>query len=280
MIRPLPILLLAVVALPAAATAQERASSRFDDAALAPRLDGAHFATTSPLPFTSMAAPSDAAPGPVRERVGSRSFAAARTADGERSFLAKTLHLVGGAIVGGWVGYVGSQVALSDWEKETNGSFTEQRSAWVAGGMLMGLLGSRLIGGTTAPRSGVDVLRPTRGGRNVITREDILASGAQSVFDLVTTLRREWLITRGTNSFGESPRGSGGGMGPGASIQVTPGQPKVIVYLDQVELGGIETTQDILTNDIMEIEFVEPREAVLRYGSGHTHGVIVLKTAL
>lgn len=250
MTRLLPMVLLAVLALPASTTAQQHAIDRFDAARLA---------RAPVLP-------------PIPTQID--------TDVTRRSFLHTALHLVGGALVGGWVGYVGSQVALSDWEKETNSSFNDERSAWVAGGMVVGILGIRLIGGTTAP--GRPVLEPhrPRGGRNVLKREEIITSGARSVFDLVSTERREWLVTRGTNSFRESPRGSGSGTGSGATLTVAPGKATLVVYMDDIRLGGVEEMRNIMINDIMEIRFIEPREAVVRYGSGHTHGVILLKTIL
>lgn len=265
--RPLPIALLAALVLPAA-TAAQQASDRFDAARFTPA------PVTAPLPLD--AAPRDARSAAVTS-VEATGVADAREA---RSFLGKALHLVGAAVVGGWVGYVGSQVALSDWEKETNSSFNDERSAWVAGGMVVGILGIRLIGGTTAP--GRPVLEPhrPRGGRNVLNREEIITSGARSVFDLVSTERREWLVTRGTNSFRESPRGSGSGTGSGATLTVAPGKATLVVYMDDIRLGGVEEMRNIMINDIMEIRFIEPREAVVRYGSGHTHGVILLKTIL
>ncbi len=259
MSRSLPLVVLALMALPAATAAQQAAA----------RFDAARFAPPSVVPTAEPTAEPTARDGSVTDARAS-----------ERSFLTRALHFVGGAVVGGWLGYVSSQVALSDWEKETNSSFNEERSAWVAGGMIVGMLGSRLIGTTSTPRRpAVDVQRP-RGERNVIEREQIASSGASSVYDLVTTLRREWLVTRGTNSMRESPRGAGGGIGPGASMQVAPGKATVVVYMDDIELGPVETMRDILINDIMEIEFIEPREATYRYGSGHTHGVILLKTSL
>ena len=197
-----------------------------------------------------------------------------------RSLLATVLHTVGGAVVGGWVGFVGSQVTLSDWEKETNGSFSSERRAWVAGGMVVGILGSRLIGGTSAPGRPVMEVRRPASSRNVLTREQIEGSGASNVYDLVLTERKEWVVPRGTNSFQESARGSGGGMGPAARLSSTPGQAAVVVYLDDVRLGEIERMREIMINDIMEIRFIEPQEAAYRYGSGHSHGVIHLSTSV
>lgn len=197
-----------------------------------------------------------------------------------RSFAATVLHTVGGALVGGWVGFVGSQVTLSDWDKETNGSFSSQRRAWVAGGMVVGILGSRLIGGASAPGRPVMEVRRPGSSRNLLTREQIESSGASNVYDLVLSQRKEWVVPRGTNSFQETARGSGSGMGADAKLVSTPGQAAVVVYLDDSRLGEIERMRELMINDIMEIRFIEPQEAAYRYGSGHSHGVIHLRTSL
>ena len=261
MSRTLPIAVLLTLAGASAAIAQE---------VQPPRFDAARYAPAPALPAPDLAAP-DAA---MVDR-GPDAVAEPRQ---ERSLLRTVLHTVGGAVVGGWVGFVGSQVALSDWDKETNGSFTSQRTAWVAGGVVAGVLGSRLFRGTSSPGAPpMEVIRP-RGDRNILTREQIESSGASSVYDLVLSLRKDWLVPRGTQSFRESARGSGSGMGPGAQIATTPGQARVVVYLDDIRIGEVERMREILINDIMEITFVEPHEAAYRYGAGHGHGVIALKT--
>lgn len=255
--RSLPVIIVALMALPAATSAQQ-ATARFD---------AARIGTAPAVPLAEPRTTAESAPD-TNGRAASRSF------------LAKALHLVGGAVVGGWLGYVSSQVALSDWEKDTNSSFNEQRSVWVAGGMVVGILGSRLVGGTTAPgRPALEVQRP-RGDRNMLTREEIVSSGATSVYELVSSLRREWLITRGTNTLGEGARGFGDGMGPGARMEVQPGQTTIIVYMDDIRLGAVDAMREVLINDIMEIRFLDPREATYRYGAGHTHGAILLTTSL
>ena len=153
-----------------------------------------------------------------------------------------------------------------------------ERAAWVAGGMALGILGSRLIGRTYAPGApSLEVQRP-RSSRNVLTRAQIESSGATNVYELVHTMRKDWLVPRGVNSFKESARGSGAGFGPAAQLSATPGKAAVVVYMDDMRLGEIERMRELLINDVMEIRFIEPQEAAYRYGSGHSHGVILLRT--
>lgn len=274
--RSLPIAVLAFLAIPAATTAQQRTAPDHLDfpRPAAPAALVGDAVAPPPLPGADLRGEAEATRPPAA-RAGAEEARAAG-----RSFLTTALHLVGGAVVGGWVGYVSSQVALSDWDKSSNGAFRDQRSAWVAGGVVVGILGSRLIGGTTAPdRPGIEIQRP-RGGRDVITREQITTSGARNVFELVSSMRKEWLVTRGTNSFRETATGAGGGTGLNAALQVEPGKATVVVYMDDVSLGDAESMRDILINDIMEIRFLDARQATYRYGSGHSHGVILLKTTL
>lgn len=260
--RPLTLAACLSLLMPAAGTAQEL-SARFRSSA-SPAAAG----------FAGTTAPLRAA-----ESVEPQSLEETRGPE-DRSFLATALHTLGGALVGGWVGYVGSQVALSDWEKSSNGAFADERSRWVAAGMVVGIIGSRLIGGTAPPGPGSgEVLRP-RPDRNVLGRTQIASAGARNVYELISTLRKEWLVPRGTNSFRETARGVGSGMGGGARLQSTPGQASVVVYMDGVRLGEIERMREILTDGIMEIRFIEPQEAAYRYGAGHTHGVILLNTSL
>ena len=268
--RHLPILLVASLAVPTLGAAQQAPERQFDAAryvaapALSDLVEAAPLARATVVPMSA------------REAAGPQSHAVERR---KRSFVGTVLHTLGGAVVGGWVGFVGSQVALSDWEKETNGSFSSERRAWVAGGMLVGILGSRLVGTTSNPGApGVEMRRP-RSERNVLTREQIESSGATSVYELVLSMRKEWLVPRGVNSFQESARGSGSGMGPGAQMNVQAGQPTVVVYMDANRIGEVDRMREIMINDIMEIEFIEPQAAVYRYGSGHAHGVILLKTS-
>ena len=195
--------------------------------------------------------------------------------------LGSVAHALGGALVGGWVGFVGAQVVQSDWDKSSNSGLTSQRSAWVAGGAAIGILGSWLIGETRTPGPGpltVDP-RPMR-GRNLISASEIAESGAMNAYELVSTTRKEWLQTRGTNSWAESARGSASGAGGATSMSVVPGRDKIIVYYNDVRLGGVEAMRDIPVETLTSVQFFDGRQASMRFGTGHAHGAIVLSSEL
>ena len=121
-------------------------------------------------------------------------------------------------------------------------------------------------------------LTPYRGNnRNVITRAEIQSSGATNAYDLVQSLRSEWLRERGVNRWAESDRGEAAGM-RNPRVAVEPGEPTIIAYLNANRLGGVEELRDLPIDDLQRLEWVPPQTAAVRYGSGHAHGVIQLST--
>jgi hypothetical protein len=191
----------------------------------------------------------------------------------EPSTLVRVAQAVGGAIIGGWVGWLGAQVSVSDWTKDHDSELMTQRAGWIGGGMLAGALISQLVGSTPEP-----VPRPVIGpvpdrGFNLLTRDDIQRSGATTAYQLIITQRRQWLTTRGTFRFSESARGNV----DSDSVRVLPGVPKVAVYFEGTRLEDIEALRDVQLADLESIEFVDANRATTVYGAGHAHGVIVLR---
>ena len=251
--RTSPILLAAVAAVPSPVLGQERPADRFAAAALT--REATNVTVQPPESF-----------GPAADQGAKHGVFS----------LNRVLHTLGGALVGGWVGYVGAQVALSDWEKETNSSFRDQRLRWVAGGMAVGMVGSWVIGGTRSPRPALPASPRGPGvDRTRIARAEIAGSDAADAYELVASLRPEWLRSRGVQSWAESTRGTADE--DGAVVQ--PGRDRILVYMDDRRLGGVDELRSIAPSDLDHLEFIGPREATYRYGSGHTHGVILLSTA-
>lgn len=198
---------------------------------------------------------------------------------GGRTATSVILHTVGGAIVGGWLGWVGSHVSYSDWNEEVDGDFAGQRWGWVLGGILTGVIASQLVGPTYTPGAQPELV-PYRGSdRNVITRAEIQSSGATNAYELVQGLRGEWLQQRGVNRWAESSRGSAGGIRR-SRVDVEPGDATIVVYMNASRLGGVEELRNLPIDDLQLLERVSPQAAAVRYGSGHAHGVIQLSTEL
>lgn len=129
---------------------------------------------------------------------------------------------------------------------------------------------------TAAPR--------TRGSANVITAEEIATSGAPNAFQLVQSLRPEWLRIRGIQSLSESTHTigrEGKDAAPVANgdprIQIpNAGRAQVMVYIGQARLGEPRSLEQVLAADVASIQFLSPQQATLRYGSDHTHGAILV----
>lgn len=123
-----------------------------------------------------------------------------------------------------------------------------------------------------------------RSSSSIITREEITTSGAQNAYQLVQSLRPEWLRTRGIQSLSESTHTVGRGGNNAAptangDARVTipnAGRPQVSAYLGQARLGEAQALEQIMAVDVESIQFLSPQQATLRYGANHTHGAIVV----
>lgn len=93
-----------------------------------------------------------------------------------------------------------------------------------------------------------------------IQSSEIASASAANAYDLVSRLRRGWLISRGPISVSD-PR---------------PAYPTV--YMDGVQVGELGFLRSIAAADVAEIEFLSTQESNLRYGSGHFGGIILVTT--
>lgn len=237
--------------------------------ATAQRLDDRFRASDLPTPAT-LAAPD--APTPTLGATAAPQV----SAQPRSGFLWSVVRVLSGAVIGGGLGYVGTQIVRSDWDEPTDGSYSNQRRTWVAAGMVAGAVTGTLIGGRRRGLEPVDLPVPTpRDQRSIITGREIGESEIHNAYDIVHSLRPEWMRTRGTSSFRESARFH---SNPDGSVTVTPGRDKIIAYLDNTRLGGVDELKRFTTEVLHSIEFIEPDRATLLFGGGHTHGVIRMNT--
>lgn len=96
------------------------------------------------------------------------------------------------------------------------------------------------------------------GDRNVLTPEELQSTGAQDAYGAVQALRANWLQARGPDSF-RSPS-------------------QVLVYVDDVRIGGVENLRTITLPQIGFIRYFDGREASGRWGLDHGQGVIFVST--
>ena len=186
---------------------------------------------------------------------------------------------VGGAVVGAFLGYFASQVVKSDWDADA-GSEDNNRRAFAIGGAALGAVtGYALMRGRPAVTDDDRTPRPAGGStyeRSMVLRPEIDESGANNVYELLRVRRPHWLTTRGSNTLREEGRVVGyEGQQP---IVEAPSDARIVVYLDQARLGGIERLAEIPTSSITAVHFLDARAASYRFGTGHDHGAIVVLT--
>jgi hypothetical protein len=97
-----------------------------------------------------------------------------------------------------------------------------------------------------------------RASATLLTEEVIQRGQYQNAYELVLALRSNWLRPRGTDSLNN------------------PGQ--VMVYRDDVRVGGVESLRAMATMDIVSIEFIDGISAAARWGLDHGNGVIAITT--
>jgi hypothetical protein len=96
---------------------------------------------------------------------------------------------------------------------------------------------------------------------NVITRDEIEAAGAVSIWDVITKYHAEYLRDRGKTS-----------------IRNSVAHDVAQVFLNEVVYGAIQTMQDIPARDIEEVHYYPGTVALIRFGRAYGGGVIQLKS--
>lgn len=97
---------------------------------------------------------------------------------------------------------------------------------------------------------------------DVISRSEIVESGASTALEVVEMLRPQFLLPRGGTSIRD---GAGGGQPPQ-------------VFVDGLELGGPDVLREIPASTVVEIRYERNRDTETRLGSGQYGGVIHVKT--
>ena len=113
----------------------------------------------------------------------------------------------------------------------------------------VGVFGACSTAGTSGSQSTQD--------RNLITLAEIEASEARTAYDLVRQLRPRWMVrNRGQRSISEGP------------------SDYAKVMLDELPPREFDSLREIPRETILEIRFLEPREATFLYGTGYNAGVV------
>jgi hypothetical protein len=99
-----------------------------------------------------------------------------------------------------------------------------------------------------------------RHDRNVITREELAATQARTVYDAIRQLRPSFLQPHRTSAT------SGSAILPA-------------VYIDGTPLGeGLGVLRQMRPDDVLEIRFLSAADATQRFGTGNAGGAILVQT--
>jgi hypothetical protein len=188
------------------------------------------------------------------------------------SLLHVAAHAAGGALLGGWSGYMVAQVSWSDWQYPAGR--TAQRIRFSVTGAALGALAGVMIarsapGGAPAPGARPRVEPVTN--RSSITAEEIRTSSARTPTELLRALRPQWLRSRGLDMLR---------VGTDSLLNEDPLTARgVRVYLNGGLLGGLEALDQVSLYTLTGVQFLGAAAATLRWGAGHNDGAILLLTS-
>lgn len=184
-----------------------------------------------------------------------------------------------GATLGAWLGFVAAKIKLSDWNDASRGAAAHRtRNKATVAGAVIGLALANIPFGShscaaaqTSPPAGP----PVPAARRPITADEIAHSGVSSnVYDLVYSLRRNWLNARGIETLSEAPRTVEAG---GTEVTI-PGEPQLVIYLDNTRLGTVSQLRQLPVAGVVGVRYFDGAQATFKWGMGHSHGAIVVVT--
>jgi hypothetical protein len=191
-----------------------------------------------------------------------------------RRSVATSASVVGGAVVGAWLGYFLSQVVKSDWEGMRAGERAGHRRTFAFSGAAVGAVAGYLV----RPRSrapGVRQPQPTyvyvpRSARHYITRAELQRAPVVNALEAVQALRPEWLAVTRTGTHATT-------QGASRSADADTG---IAVYVVNTRIGGPQSLAELSIPEVEELRLYEPEEAERRWGSAHPHGAIEVVPAV
>jgi len=120
---------------------------------------------------------------------------------------------------------------------------------------LVGLSLTACAAATSGARSNL-----TAAGRDVLTAAEIVTSRVTDAYQAVVQLRPEFLRRRG------------------GTVTMSFNAPTVVVYLDELPYGTVESLRSIPLERVRLIRYIPAAEADLRWGGTHSAGAILVTT--
>jgi hypothetical protein len=121
---------------------------------------------------------------------------------------------------------------------------------------------------STVIAAGPEAQRQTE-RRRFLGRLEIERTPLTTAFELVQSLRPQWMRARGSDALTMTPIATRDGI----AMAITDESP-IMVYVDGRRLGTLDALRSIPHGEIDYIEFYDAAEAVQRFGSGNPQGVI------
>jgi hypothetical protein len=182
--------------------------------------------------------------------------------------------MLGGALIGAGAGFLTSQVAWSDWDKSSNSEFKSRRLGFTLGGSALGALTGLVLGRGTGGTDAYQgrVAPPPASRASVITEEEVRASTATNLYQLVQALRPLWLRRDGRGGQTNSDKPDD----PSVAISAVAGGVKV--YVERGVVGDIFALRQIAVTDVTSLEFLDAAAATYRLGPGNPAGAIIVHT--
>lgn len=220
-----------------------------------------------------VAAPALAAQGPPAPGTPVPTGASTKCMVGHTALRAAT----GGAI-GAWLGFVAAKIHYSDWNDASHTSSAARgRMTATLTGAAVGMVAGALFRptATCSAAATTPAVEGVRLSRMAITTDEIQRSGLNgNVYDLIYSLRRNWLNLRGVDALTEGYETL---RIEGQDVTLA-GKPRLAVYLDNAHLDSVDELRTLPIAGVTGIRFYDAAEATLRWGTGNTHGAIQVLT--
>lgn len=91
--------------------------------------------------------------------------------------------------------------------------------------------------------------------RNVILEEELRQAPGSNLYDIIRTIRPEWLRRNPT-------------------VLRAGAEGDIVVYLDRTRMGDPSALRQMRTSDVVLVRYYSPSEAAGEFGPGHLHGAI------